>query len=195
MYTRNTILWCFLCVGLWLCIPNAHAQDLENIWGRTFEKIKSSPLKVNGTVSANSVFYNSNQRDSRAPFTYFLQGNLNIGWLTFKMPLTYSISNQGTQSGYELPTPYKFNRLSLSPKYKWIQGHIGDVSLTFSPYTLSGHQFTGGGLELTPKGPFSISLLAGRFLQAIEDDGQDTTIPSFRRMGYGTKLGFKQDKL
>lgn len=107
------------------------------------------------------------------------------------MPLSYSITNQGNQLGYD--TPFKFNRVSLHPKYKWIQGHVGDVALTFSPYTLSGHQFTGGGVELTPEGPFSISAMAGRLLKATEDDAQQQTLPAFKRMGYGTKLGWQKD--
>ncbi len=174
-----------------LCANMSFTQDLENIGSKTVDNIKNSPLKINGGISANSIFYNSNGRSSREPFTYFLQGNLNIGWLTFSMPLSYSFSNQGSQLGYE--TPFKFNRLSLHPKYKWIQGHIGDVAMTFSPYTLSGHQFTGGGLELTPEGAFSISAMAGRLLKATEDDGQQQTLPAFRRMGYGAKLGWEQE--
>lgn len=167
------------------------AQDLENIGSRTLDKIKNSPLKINGGISANSIFYNSNGRSSREPFTYFLQGNLNISWLTFSMPLSYSFSNQGSQLGYE--TPFKFNRVSISPKYKWVQAHLGDVAMTFSPYTLSGHQFTGGGLELTPEGSFNISAMYGRLLKATEDDGQQQTLPAFKRMGYGSKLGWEKE--
>ncbi len=174
-----------------LCANMSFTQDLENIGSKTVDNIKNSPLKINGGISANSIFYNSNGHSSREPFTYFLQGNLNIGWLTFNMPLSYSFSNQGSKLGYE--TPFKFNRLSLHPKYKWLQGHIGDVAMTFSPYTLSGHQFTGGGLELTPEGAFSISAMAGRLLKATEDDGQQQTLPAFRRMGYGGKLGWEQE--
>ncbi|HEX9601770.1 MAG TPA: hypothetical protein VF985_09780, partial [Mariniflexile sp.] len=174
-----------------LCTSEAISQDLEDIGNKTVDKIKNSPLKINGGISANGVYYSSNGRSSREPFTYFLQGNLNISWLTFSMPLSYSFSNQGSHLDYQ--TPFKFNRLSIHPKYKWIQTHIGDVAMTFSPYTLSGHQFTGGGIELTPEGSFSISAMAGRLLKATEDDGQQQTLPAFRRMGYGTKLGWEKD--
>ncbi len=168
-----------------------YSQDLENIGSRTVDKIKNSPLKINGGISANSIFYNANERSSREPFTYFLQGNLNIGWLSFNMPLSYSFSSQGNSLGYE--TPFKFNRVSLSPKYKWVQAHLGDVAMTFSPYTLSGHQFTGGGVELTPEGSFNISAMYGRLLKATEDDGQPQSLPAFNRIGYGTKLGLVND--
>lgn len=184
----------FLMITLFLCFSytsTVFGQDLENIGSKTLDKIKNSPLKISGAISANSVFYSANGRNSREPFTYFLQGNLNIGWLTFKMPLTYSFSNQGSNLGYQ--TPFKFNRVSLSPKYKWIQGHIGDIAMTFSPYTLSGHQFTGGGIELTPAGSFSISAMAGQLLKATEDDGQEQSVPAFKRMGYGGQLEWEKE--
>ena len=152
---------------------------------------KATALKVSGGVSANTIFYNANTRNAREPFTYFLQGNLNLSWLTFSMPLSYSFSNQGTNLGYDLP--FNFNRLSLHPKYKWVQAHVGDVAMTFSPYTLSGHQFTGGGLELTPKGPFKISAMAGRLLKATENNGNPQTLPAFKRMGYGLQMAYKKN--
>ena len=179
---------------LLLCLLGSftgYSQDLENIGSKTVDKLKNSPLKINGGIAANSVFYNSNGRSSREPFTYFLQGNLNIGWLTFKIPLSYSFSNQGSQLGYD--TPFKFNRVSISPKYKWVQAHLGDVAMTFSPYTLNGHQFTGGGVELTPEGAFSISAMYGRLLKATEDDGQQQTLPAFKRLGYGAKAGWEEE--
>ncbi len=159
--------------------------DFENIG-------KGSPLKVNGNIAANSVFYNSSQNSSRAPFTYFLQGTLNFSVYEFSVPVSYSFSNQGEDLEYQLP--FNFNRLSLHPKYKWIQAHIGDVTMTFSPYTLAGHQFTGGGVELTPNGGFTFSAMSGRLLQATEDDEDNRTQPAFRRMGYGAKIGYEKDK-
>ena len=154
--------------------------------------VKSKPLKVSGIVSANGVYYNSNQNRSRAPFTYFLQGTINISLYSFSIPITYSYSNQGEDLGYQLP--FNFNRLSLHPKYKWITAHIGSVAMSFSPYTLSGHQFTGGGLDLTPKGPFKISAMGGRLLKATEDDGNPRTVPAFDRFGYGFKTSFEKEK-
>ncbi len=171
----------FSLLFLWACLlstESAQAQDLENFGSRTLEKVRTSPLRINGGLSANSIFYNSNGRDAREPFTYFLQGFLNVTWLSFTMPVSYSLTNQESQLGYE--TPFKFNRISLHPKYKWIQSHIGDVTMTFSPYTLNGHQFAGGGVELTPEGGFSLSAMTGRLLQATEDDEQPQTLPAFR---------------
>ena len=159
--------------------------DYETITG-------SKPIKVSGQVSASGVYYNSNQNDSREPFTYFLQGALNFNIYSFSIPISYSFSNQGEDLGYQLP--FDFNRISLHPKYKWITGHIGNVSMTFSPYTLNGHQFTGGGVDLTPPGSFKISAMSGRLLKATNDDGDSRTVPAYNRMGYGLKTIFEKER-
>ena len=173
------------------CSTTSYAQDLENIRSKTLKKVKKNPVKINGGVSANMIYYNSPTNESREPFTYFFQGNLNVNlFSTFNMPLSYSFSNQGSQLDYQ--HPFKFNRLSLHPKYKWVQAHIGDATMNFSSYTLAGHQFTGGGVELTPKGPIKISAMGGRLLKATEDDGQEQTLPAFQRIGYGTKLAWEE---
>ena len=145
-----------------------------------------NPFEFNGGISASTIFYNSNQVGGREPFTYFLQGNLNINLYQLSMPVSFSLSNQGTDLDYEVP--YKFNRISLHPKYKWIQGHLGDVSMQFSPYTLSGHQFTGAGVDMTPQGSVAISAMGGQLLRAVEYDGNENTIPAFQRIGYGSKV-------
>ncbi len=153
---------------------------------------KSKPIKVSGQVSASGVYFNSNQNNSRAPFTYFLQGALNVNIYSFSVPISYSFSNQGEDLGYQLP--FDFNRVSLHPKYKWITGHIGNVNMTFSPYTLNGHQFTGGGVDLTPSGPIKISAMAGRLLKATEDNEDPRTIPAYNRMGYGLKTSYEKER-
>ena len=156
-----------------------------------YETIKDSkPIKVTGQVNTNGVYYDSNQNNNRDPFTYFLQGGINVNIYSFAIPITYSFSNQGENLGYQLP--FNFNRLSLHPKYKWITGHIGNTSMTFSPYSLSGHPFTGGGIELQPKGPFKVSAMGGELLKATPDDGDPRTIPAYRRMGYGMKAAFEK---
>lgn len=178
--SRFTLLFFFF-----VAFASAQTVDLETLG-------KGKAFKLGGGVSSNGVFYSSNQEVGREPFTYFLQGNLNISFYQFSMPISYSYSNQGEQLDYNLP--FNLNRLSLNPKYKWIQGHIGDVNMVFSPYTLNGHQFTGGGVELTPNGPWKISAMAGRLLKATEDDGNEQTIPAFQRMGYGIKMGYEQER-
>ncbi|CAI8877169.1 hypothetical protein [Chryseobacterium sp. IT-36CA2] len=173
-------------------LNNAQEVDLENIGKRTMEELKKNPFKISGGVSANSVFYSSNVYNGRAPFTYFLNGNLNLGLYRWSMPISYSLTNQGSQLGYQVP--FKFNRISIAPKYKWIKAYIGDANMTFSPYTFNGLLFTGAGLELNPNMPLKVALMTGRLNKAVEDDGNPNTIPAYKRMGYGAHLKWEKER-
>ena len=175
----------------WLCIVfvcficrKGYAQDvdLENFYKPNF--------KVTGNVNANMMYYTSNIPNAREPFTYLLSGNLNISAFNFSVPLFYSITNQGENLGYT--APFDFNRLSIMPKYKWVKAYIGNVSMTFSPYTLSGFPFKGLGLELTPQSPFKITLMGGQLLKAVSEENAMGGIPVYQRFGYGAKIGFEQ---
>lgn len=175
----------------WLCIVfvcficrKGYAQDID------LENFYKPNFKVTGNVNANMMYYTSNMQNSREPFTYLLSGNLNISAFNFSVPLFYSISNQGDNLGYT--APFDFNRLSIMPKYKWVKAYIGNVSMTFSPYTLSGFPFKGVGLELTPQSPFKISLMGGQLLKAVEADEALGGIPVYQRFGYGAKIGYEQ---
>lgn len=173
-------------------LGRAQEMDLENLGKKTMEQLKKNPFKISGGISANSVFYNSNVYSGREPFTYFLNGNLNLGLYRWTMPISYSFTNQGSNLGYQVP--FKFNRLSIAPKYKWVKAYIGDANMTFSPYTFNGLMFTGAGLELTPKMPLKVALMTGRLNKAVEDDGNTNTIPAYKRMGYGAHLKWEKDK-
>lgn len=189
IYTKNIALVLLVSVSAFY---KAQEVDLENLGKKTKEELKKNPFKISGGISANSVFYSSNVYSGREPFTYFLNGNLNLGLYKWSMPISYSLTNQGSQLGYRVP--FKFNRISIAPKYKWIKAYIGDANMTFSPYTFNGLLFTGAGLELTPKIPLKVALITGRLNKAVEDDGNPNTIPAYKRMGYGAHLRWEQEK-
>ncbi|QLE00394.1 hypothetical protein HX109_02030 [Galbibacter sp. BG1] len=152
---------------------------------------KAKLVRYNGGISANGVYYSGTA--NRQPFTYYLNGNLNFNIAgVYNIPLSFTYSNQD----FNFPNPFNFNRLSLHPSYKWITAHIGDVAMTFSPYTLSGHQFTGAGIELTPPDkPFKVSAMYGRFLKATEyDPNVPEGIVAYQRMGYGAKAAYDFNK-
>ena len=160
------------------------------LFGQNLEQIGKVPLiRYNGGISANSIYYEGEA--NREPFTYFINGNLNINISgVYDIPLSFSYTNQ--DFGYS--TPFKINRLSLHPSYKWITTHIGDAAMTFSPYTLNGHQFTGGGIELAPPGAFKISAFYGKLLRATEyDENNPNAIPAYERWGYGFKTAYDFD--
>lgn len=169
---------CVMLCCTMLLAGSANAQNLEKIG-------KKDMITIGGSLNLNSIFYDAyGFTPRRDPFTWYFNGSLNITILDVSLPFTYSYSNQ--QSNYTQP----FNMQSCSPKYKWAQAHIGTTSLSYSPYTLSGHMFTGAGLELTPNG-FFIGGMYGRFRKAVEEDPLVSTEQvSYKRMGYAFKAGF-----
>lgn len=178
----------YLCTAALLLplLSSAQQVDLEHIrdlFG------KGKPLKVNGGLNASTVF-NSGSGGGRQPFSWFLNGSLNANILgRINLPFSFNLTNAG--AGYSYPTTP--NRLSLHPSYKGVTAHIGDVAMSFSPYTLNGHQFTGAGLDIAPRQTWSISVMYGRLLRAVDYDSTNRSIlPTFRRMAYGAKLSLQQ---
>jgi hypothetical protein len=159
-------------------LPMLMAQNLESIG-------QGSPIKVNGGISTNQIFYAASGLDSRRdPYNYFLSGNLNFDIYGWAVPLSFSYSNQN--SAFQQP----FNQYGISPTYKWVTGHIGYNTMTFSPYTLSGHIFRGVGVDLAPPGIFRFSAMYGRLNQQVAADTLNGIMnPTYRRMGMGFKVG------
>ncbi|MGP1992021.1 hypothetical protein D9V96_009055 [Zobellia laminariae] len=150
---------------------------------------KEKWLRYNGGVAANAVYYDGTA--NRQALTYYLTGSLNFNIAgVYNIPLSFTYSNQE----FDFPNPFNFNRLSLHPSYKWATAHLGDVSMTFSPYTLAGHQFSGAGFDLNPEGKFQISGMYGRFLKATEyNEEQPQALTAYKRMGYGVKTAYDFD--
>ena len=164
-------------------IQQLGAQDLEKIG-------KEKPVKVSGGASANALFYaTSDSISRREPYTFYTAGNLNINIYDVNMPFTFSYSNQKTN--FTQP----FNQYCLHPKYKWVTAHIGYTSMSFSPYTLSGHLFLGAGADFTPKGPVKGSIMAGRLKKAVKQDtSNEHNLSEYERWGYGLKTDATYDK-
>lgn len=154
--------------------------------------LKAKPLTISGGLSANNIF-NSADVDRPESLSYCFQGNMNANLFgQINLPFSYSLTNAGASHTQPVPP----NRLELHPTYKWISTHIGQVAMSFSPYTLNGHQFTGGGIDLTPPGRWKFSAMGGRLVKAINPDPiNPKAIPSYQRMGYGTKIGYQKDGL
>ncbi len=156
-----------------------HAQQLDKIG------IKQG-VKVKGGISLANNFYGVSGISNRlSPYTYMLTGNLNINLYGIAVPLSFSYSNQNFS--YRQP----FNIIGASPSYKKYKAHIGYRNLTFSPYTLSGHNFLGGGFEYNGE-KFAVVIMSGRLLKAVNYDSSNVNaLPAFKRMGGGIKLTYK----
>jgi hypothetical protein len=155
------------------------AQNLASIG-------KEKPISLTGGVSLNQIFYSASGVASRRdPYSYFASGNLNLSIYGWSIPISFAVSNQNTS--FQQP----FNQYSMHPTYKSITGHFGYTSMSFSPYTVNGHIFLGGGVDVAPEGKWKFSGLYGRFLRAVEKDtAQANSIPAFERMGYGFKVTY-----
>ncbi|HEX8041102.1 MAG TPA: hypothetical protein VF490_18250 [Chryseosolibacter sp.] len=156
------------------------AQNLESIG-------KEKPFSLTGGLSFNQVFYSSAGISARRdPSTYFATGNVNLSIYGWAIPLSFSVSNH--QASFTQP----FNRYSLHPSWKWITAHAGYTSASFSPYTVNGHLFLGGAVDLEPQGRWKVSGLYGRLLKATPPDTTRASPlpPSFQRMGYGLKVSY-----
>ena len=159
------------------------------VFSQNLEKLgKKDMIGVSGGLNFNSIFLNTNNPNSnRDPFSWYMNGNVNISVLDWSIPFTYSYSNQ--QGTYTQP----FNQYGVSPTYKWIKTHIGWSNMNFSQYTFSGYPFLGAGVELTPKN-WKINLMYGRLKKAIEFDAinESDTEMSFKRMGVGATVGYEK---
>jgi hypothetical protein len=151
--------------------------------------IKAPILNITGGVSANGIFtiVPNDSLARKNPFAFFLSGNLNFGLFgVVNVPLSFTYTNQKFSKSASLP----FNRFALSPSYKWVKVYAGYTSMSFSPYTLSGHELMGGGIELTPDNGLKVSALFGRMKKANSDSND----LAYRRMGGGFKVEYQKEK-
>lgn len=174
---------CYILTVFVLLANSSKAQDLESLG------IKKG-VKIKGSLNLNAIgYYAHGIPQRRDAFNWFATGNLNVNLFGYSAPFSFSYSN--ANSSYSQP----FNQFSLAPQYKWVKTYIGYSSMTFSNYTLAGHVFLGGGVELAP-GKLKIAAMYGRLLKAVPFDPLDTlqyTQASYKRMGYGVKVGYESN--
>ncbi|GAB3954015.1 hypothetical protein GCM10028805_38740 [Spirosoma harenae] len=179
-------VYTFLYLGCFLFwVSYSYGQNLDpNAY-----KVGDKKLKVAGGLSANMV-YTSNQSANLPAVSYFLSGNINLTYKTFSLPFSFNYSNRT----FTYSQPFSFNFVTFRPTYKWISAEIGTCFMTFSPYSLNGHQFQGAGVTLTPN-RWTISLMYGRLLKATEGDplAPAPISPTYRRMGMGVKAQYRTD--
>lgn len=163
-----------------LTLSSGHsiAQNLESIGNE-------KPVKISGGLSANQIFYASNQKNAREPYNYYLGGQIALDIYGMHLPFSFTYSNQ--QSNFRQP----FNQFSIHPSYKWLTGHFGYTSSTYSNYTVNGHIMLGGSLDLTPGENWDIGITAGRLQQAVLGDSlSETNSTAYQRYGYGFKVKY-----
>ncbi len=152
---------------------------------------KAKKFDWSGSLGANTTFYNTTGTEEHSsPFNWNLNGNINIRIMeVLDLPFSFTVGKY-QQGKFTKP----FLQFGITPTYKWAKLHLGHRNLTFNPYTLSGHTFLGVGIELNPK-KFRFAAMYGRLRPAVEIDTSNNTVvvPSFKRKGYGVKIGYGND--
>ena len=149
-------------------------------------------FQINGGITGGGELYGvSGIEDRRAPWSYFINGRINMSASGFSVPVSFSY--QDRQLAYD----YSFNRLSIQPRYKWAKLLLGRSSMNFSPYTLSGRAFNGYGVELSP-GKLYVAAIKGTIENpfAIRDSLAvgNSLIPIYDRDILGAKVGYRSGK-
>lgn len=151
-----------------LFVQHASAQAIDQLSAK-------KGITMNGSINTSTTAYKAfGMEQRRDPFTWYLNGNVNMSLFGYSMPFSFSYSNQGTR--YSQP----FNQYRFAPSYKWAKLYLGTSSMQFSNYTLAGHVFSGVGAELTP-GKWRIAGMYG------------TLNKELNRKGYGAKLGYENN--
>lgn len=169
--------------------PTLFAQDLETLGEQKL-------FAYNGSLSATQTFYHAAGMPSRRdPYFWQLNANLNLTFLgIISVPLSATLSQQN--KSFAQPQP--FNRFGISPTYKGLTVHLGHRTINFSDYTLAGNLFFGAGVEYKPENnPVRVSAMYGRFAKPVakfSQFGQVYAEPTYRRIGFGTKVGFELEK-
>jgi hypothetical protein len=172
----------FLFVAFIHCVNAQNFGDLRN----------EEPFEISGSFSLGTSFYSTSRESTfRAPFSYIINGAPTISIYGIKIPLSISYSDK------QLSNTKPFQRYGSSPNYKWIKLHLGHRSLDFSAYSMAGQTFLGAGVELTPK---KLQFLAfyGKFenIFATRNPFELGVLPTetYKRTGYGLKVGYKGEK-
>lgn len=176
---KKLLLFAFCCLFF-----QVSSQNVEEIRRET-------PFRWTGSLNLHTDFYaisgNNPYRSDR--FAWRVSGNPTAYVYGLAVPCSFTVGRQNRDVRY--PT---YQQFGASPYWKWLKIHGGYRNLNFSPYTLAGHTFLGGGVELTP-GKLRFAAMAGRFQRArLGNDGQQFFLPSYRRFGYGVKLGLGTER-
>ena len=179
------LLSCSLFTSLW-----AQSFRIEDFI-KNFSK--EEWVKVNGNIGITGSYYTSQPSYDRQPWTGSIVGNVNISLFNLiNLPFSINLTNSGINYTY----PNLPNRFSFHPSYKWATLHVGDISTSYSPYTLSGHQFTGLSVDLKPEN-WEASVMFGRMQRAVEYDSLNkyTAVPAaYKRLGIGAKLKYNHNR-
>jgi hypothetical protein len=162
------------------------AQNLEELGD--FDERKFLDIKGSLTLGSN-LYFTTSEQQRQNPFGYIVSGAPVLAVYGIPIPLSFTFAN--ADFAFQGPSFEQFRRVGMSPYYKWVKVHAGYRNISFSPYTLNGHNFLGGGFEITP-GKWRVGFVYGRFQSAVEEDTTAVSrLPAqYKRTGYAFKVGY-----
>jgi hypothetical protein len=157
------------------------AQDLGSIKNQT-------AFSISGTLGASFNIYSAENRPASAEdLSWLFNGAPVISIYGIALPFSFTYSEQ--QRDFRQP----FNKIGVSPYYKWAKLNLGWRTIGYSAFTSSGYNWLGSGLELNP-GKFRFAYFRGRLNKAIEEDTLNTKkifqTPAYQRSGFTAKVGY-----
>lgn len=143
------------------------------------------PLTLSGSIGMLAEAYGvSGIEGRRAPTSMqvFANTSFSLFGLRSGVNVLYSTDDSNLRQS--------MNRFSFNGSWRWISLGAGDVSPSFSKYSLSGVTVRGGLIELNP-GSSILSFTAGQTQRAVEPSEEfGFREPAYSRMLYGARIGY-----
>lgn len=192
---KKIILFIFTFLSITVCISQEKSKKKDK---------KKSKVSFSGSVGINYEMYNFSQENyptfrPRYPDNLFrlnAQATLSIG-KHFSIPMSVTFSNQKVV--YSLPSlpeesmldyiQNPANNISISPKYKWFQAHLGTHTALYSPLSTGDIPMFGAGIDINP-GKFIFSANYGISQRAVEPDASLNIPGAYRQDIIATRIGF-----
>jgi hypothetical protein len=168
-------------------IPTAQGQTALDRVREARERVQMTG-SVGMMMEANATTADQRRRD---PFRSQITANAGASGFGFSYGLSMLLTLQQVELQQRTSTP--LSRVGLSAQRGWAAVAVGDVSPTFSRYSLNGVLARGGFFELTP-GDALVSFVGGRSREA----GQPTLEnllrePTYEQFLWGGRVGYGQE--
>ncbi|HXH19034.1 MAG TPA: hypothetical protein VNJ07_08110, partial [Chitinophagales bacterium] len=122
---------------------------------------KARNVSLSGSLSVFAQAYRVNGREARRDkFTWRISGNPTLKAGDFQLPLHFLVGS------YQDALKQPFNKIGISPSYRWLTVHLGYNSVDFSKLVVSQRTFLGAGIELNPS-IVRLGFIYGRWQKAV----------------------------
>lgn len=144
-------------------------------------------FNISGSISTEAHGYTTTRSaNRRAPLGNVTTANASFSVLGFDSGINFRYNTDDSELRQSI------NRVGFNGSWRWVSLSAGDVTPSWSSYSLRGTRVRGGHVELTP-GEFIFEITGGRTQRAVGPQDDDEIQPrrlSFERMLYGTRIGF-----